>query len=124
MKDLAAIASLTNIPENFLRGSIGLFTIQDEIDNPHSYYHRITPNEKRILEMPDLDECTNAIEVGYFYREYLGRNPNMEFKAAVLTKWVMVASTEDQLLIPFKIAFESELYDIAQSAARKIYALF
>lgn len=123
MKDIKTIAVMSHIPEDFLKGSLGITTLEEEAKNPRSYYHRLTPVEKKIMDMPDLDEANATNEVRYFYFEFLSRNPEPEFQIATLTKWIMVASTFEQLLEPFKIAFESQFYDVAQAAARKIYAL-
>lgn len=123
MKDINTISRMSHMPENFLKGSLGITTLEEEARNPKSYYHRLTPVEKKIMDMPDLDEANTTSQVRYFYYEYLSRNPEPEFQIATLTKWIMIASTFEQLLEPFEIAFESQFYDVAQTAARKIYAL-
>lgn len=121
MKDLNHIAIASGIPEIFFKGSLGLFTLMDEVQNPNSYYHRITPLEKRIMDTPDLDKVTDVARIHRLYLD--NQNAEQEFRLAILTKWITVCSTTDQLLEPLKIAFDSEFYQIAQIAARKFYAL-
>lgn len=123
MKDLEDICKKNNIPLDYFRGSLGLFTIGESKKNPH-FYQSSSPAVFEIVNNPIIYNANNPAKARSVYFNYLNSSPeNPVVLIAALTQWIMVSSTVEKLREPAQIAFHNGYSEVTALVSLKIYCL-